>query len=125
MFTFKLKLQHFNTLQLTTNLKNILIHAANIWSWLIFDDNEKLLYASSSQAQSSIVGDNQTRNRNVEESHSSNISNRDQSSPANGDEEFDLLQDLRLPLDRSANGSSSPATIPNATLASDDYYIFS
>ncbi|KAH9415899.1 hypothetical protein DERP_000393 [Dermatophagoides pteronyssinus] len=118
-------LKHFNTLQLTTNLKNILIHAANIWSWLIFDDNEKLLYASSSQAQSSIVGDNQTRNRNVEESHSSNISNRDQSSPANGDEEFDLLQDLRLPLDRSANGSSSPATIPNAPLASDDYYIFS
>ncbi|KAH9527977.1 hypothetical protein DERF_001957 [Dermatophagoides farinae] len=122
-------LKHFNTLQLTTNLKNILIHAANIWSWLIYDDNEKLLYASSTREHLSIIGDHQTRNRNSEESQPSNIRNRNQLSPANGeaivDEDFDLLQDLRLPLDRSANGSSSPATMPNAPLASDDYYIFS
>ncbi|CAG2110132.1 unnamed protein product [Medioppia subpectinata] len=41
-------LKHFNTLQLKSDLENILLHASHIWYWLTHD-GESLLYKQSEQ----------------------------------------------------------------------------
>ncbi|XP_054164526.1 TBC1 domain family member 17-like [Oppia nitens] len=42
-------LKHFNTLQLNSELENILLHASHIWYWLTHDSGESLLYKQSEQ----------------------------------------------------------------------------
>ncbi|KPL97518.1 TBC1 domain family member 15-like protein [Sarcoptes scabiei] len=81
-------LKHFNTLELTKNLNDILLHAANIWSWLIFDENDKFLFGIESEQSKSI--------ENITET-ATEIEKPNQSIDS---EDFDLLQDLRLPVDR-------------------------
>lgn len=73
---------------MTKNLNDILLHAANIWSWLIFDENDKFLFGIESEQSKSI--------ENITET-ATEIEKPNQSIDS---EDFDLLQDLRLPVDR-------------------------
>ena len=43
-------LKHFNTLNLNSSLKDILVHASHIWFWLKKDGGEEQLYESMSES---------------------------------------------------------------------------
>lgn len=73
---------------LTSNLKDVLIHAANIWSWLIIDGNDKLLYENFGKNCADNGCSFTVEGRNI---FTNKINN--QSIDA---EDFDLLPDLMI-----------------------------
>lgn len=102
--------QHFNTLQFTLNLKDILLHAANIWSWLVYDEKEELLYAGAaggggggdSSSASSELGTTQTGGTagsvgSMSAQHGSSVADSSTSTTARNEaDDFDLLPDARI-----------------------------
>lgn len=103
-------LKHFNTLQFTLNLKDILLHAANIWSWLVYDEKEELLYAGAaggggggdSSSASSELGTTQTGGTagsvgSMSAQHGSSVADSSTSTTARNEaDDFDLLPDARI-----------------------------
>ena len=62
-----------------------MIHAANIWSWLIYDGKEQLLYTDGETSVSVTSGDSTTPSG----------SNAPANTSGSG-EDFDLLNELRI-----------------------------
>lgn len=92
-------------MQFSFNLKDILQHAATIWSWLIYDEKEELLYAggdAASSADSSVseLGTQAGTAGSVGSTsaqHGSSVADSSTSTMARNDaDDFDLLPDARI-----------------------------
>lgn len=86
---------------LTSNLKDVLIHAANIWSWLIIDGNDKLLYENFGENGADNTSSFNTEGRN----NNNNLNNANNNNQSIDTEDFDLLPDLMI---------ERPASVENA-----------
>lgn len=69
----------------------MLVHASNIWSWLVYDGNEKLLFTDEEDNESFLDGD---ANASTPAGGGGGAGGAASGNKSN--EEFDLLNELRI-----------------------------
>lgn len=86
---------------MNANLRDILIHAANIWSWLVYDEKEELLYSSahsSSPSVSSLINQAGTASNASTAAHQGSTAGSYTATGARNEvDDFDLLPDAKMP----------------------------